>query len=158
MEDLLSRIARLSGILAASWVFLLLFTALAIDSAQAKQPYSVSQLVGTWFNIKASGTVAQVVIMGTNGGDFEVHPFAFCSPSNCDWGTNSAFRFSSSIVSTSAIGFHVIISVDSSTVYMQGHLVTGPQGQKWLEITTQQQFATSDPRKPFEVTEDFQLQ
>jgi hypothetical protein len=133
---------------------MVLLVHLAGGSAEAVQPPSVTKLLGTWVNTNANEQVAQVVISET-GGIFEVHPYASCTPTLCDWGAQPALRFSDNVESTITIGFQVTITSTSETDYMQGHLLAASPGV--LEITTQRKFASGDTRNDYEVTEDFQL-
>src|SRR5215470_7896096 len=130
----------------------ILFAYLGAKPVGAVQPQTLTDLAGTWVNTQTSGAVAQVIIAGP-----DVHPYGFCSPTNCDWGSHSALFFSNGISSSTAIGFQVTIDLTSQTEYLQGHLITGPAGQRLLEITTQTTFPQGDSRNNYEVTEDFQI-
>jgi hypothetical protein len=116
--------------------FTVLLALFVTSSAQAKQPTSVSELLGTWVNVKSDGGIAQVVITDA-GGNFEVHPYGFCSPTFCDWGAHPALRFSAGVTSSTAIGFQVTIDFTSEAEYMQGHLIKTLLAR---EITTQTRF------------------
>jgi len=126
--------------------------------AEAKQPPNASALLGTWVNVKNTGFfgLARIVITDVSG-DFEVHPYGFCSPTLCDWGMHPAFRFSSSVVVGTAIGFNAVFGYILKSVYMQGHLIQTPTGQTLLEVTTQSRFVRLDSRYDYEKTERFQL-
>ncbi len=126
--------------------------------AEARQPPNASALLGTWVNVKNTGSfgLARIVITDVSG-DFEVHPYGFCSPTLCDWGMHPAFRFSSSVVVGTAIGFNAVFGYILKSVYMQGHLIQTPTGQTLLEVTTQSRFVRLDSRYDYEKTERFQL-
>ena len=126
--------------------------------AEAWPPPNASALLGTWVNVKNTGFfgLARIVITDVSG-DFEVHPYGFCSPTLCDWGMHPAFRFSSSVVVGTAIGFNAVFGYILKSVYMQGHLIQTPTGQTLLEVTTQSRFVRLDSRYDYEKTERFQL-
>ncbi len=126
--------------------------------AEAWPPPNASALLGTWVNVKNTGSfgLARIVITDVSG-DFEVHPYGFCSPTLCDWGMHPAFRFSSSVVVGTAIGFNAVFGYILKSVYMQGHLIQTPTGQTLLEVTTQSRFVRLDSRYDYEKTERFQL-
>jgi hypothetical protein len=140
-------------------VFWVLLASVEINSAEARQPPNAAPLLGTWVNTKNYGGLAKVIITDVSG-NFEVHPYGFCSPTLCDWGAHPAFRFSSGIGSSTAIGFQVTINQYSNgrlfvTRYMQGHLLKTSTGQTLLEITQQSIFVPTDFRYDYELTEDF---
>jgi hypothetical protein len=68
-----------------------------------------------------------------------------------------AFRFSNSVVSSTAVGFNTVFPYILKSVYMQGHLIQTPTGQTLLEVTTQSRFVRLDSRLDYEKTERFQL-
>src|SRR5436190_11980603 len=124
--------------------------------AEAKQPTNAAPLLGTWVNIKTTGGLVKVVITDVSG-DFEVHPYGYCSPTLCDWGMHPAFRFSSSVVVRTAIGFNAVFPISLKNVYMQGHLIQTPTGQTLLEVTTQRRFLRLSNEVDYERTERFRL-
>ena len=146
------------GIFVAATRILLLLATLGSSLAEAGQPTNASALLGTWVNVKNTDffSVARIVITDVSG-DFEVHPYGYCSPTLCDWGMHPAFRFSSSVVVGTAIGFNAVFGYILKSVYMQGHLIQTPTGQTLLEVTTQSRFVRLDSRYDYEKTERFQL-
>jgi len=144
------------GRLASAIALVVLLTGLGSSPVEAKQPTNASPLLGTWVNTKTTGGLAKVVITDVSG-DFEVHPYGFCSPTPCDWGMHPAFRFSNSVVVGRAVGFNAVFGYILKSVYMQGHLIQTPTGQTLLEVTTQSRFVRLDSRYDYEKTERFQL-
>jgi hypothetical protein len=132
--------------------------ALSSKPAKARPPLNESALVGTWVNVKSTSGLVKIVITGSNG-SLTLHPYGACSPTPCDWGSHAAFPFSTSVVSSSAMGFNVTILFTFETVRLQGHLVTTSTGQRLLEVTSQTQFTTrGDTRFNYERTENFKRQ
>src|SRR5437667_11706196 len=147
------------GIFVAATRILLLLATLGSSLAEAGQPTNASALLGTWVNVKNTDffSVARIVITDVSG-NFEVHPYGSCSPTLCDWGAHPALRFSSSVGSSTAIGFQVTINFTFASSYLQGHLIKTPTGQTLLEITRQTRFLLrGDLRNDYEQTERFQL-
>jgi hypothetical protein len=143
------------GRVAYTTALIVVLAGFGANSAHAKQPLNVSPLLGTWVSTTADGGVAQVVITDV-GGNFQVHPYGSCSPTFCDWGSQPAWRFSSGVTSTTAIGFQVTINSTLAASYLQGHLIKTPTGQTLLEITTQRRFMLrGDQRSDYELTERF---
>src|SRR3989442_16022735 len=79
------------GRLASAIALVVLLTGLGSSPVEAKQPTNASPLLGTWVNTKTTGGLAKVVITDVSG-DFEVHPYGFCSPTFCDWGMRKSAR------------------------------------------------------------------
>ncbi len=146
------------GIFVAATRILLLLATLGSSLAEAGQPTNASALLGTWVNVKNTDffSVARIVITDVSG-DFEVHPYGYCSPTLCDWGMHPAFRFSSSVVVRTAIGFNAVFPISLKNVYMQGHLIQTPTGQTLLEVTTQRRFLRLSNEVDYERTERFRL-
>src|SRR5213593_3528442 len=144
------------GRLASAIALVVLLTGLGSSPVEAKQPTNASPLLGTWVNTKTTGGLAKVVITDVSG-DFEVHPYGYCSPTLCDWGMHPAFRFSSSVVVRTAIGFNAVFPISLKNVYMQGHLIQTPTGQTLLEVTTQRRFLRLSNEVDYERTERFRL-
>jgi len=149
---------RLSPACALCTIALLIVFSFEIPSAQARQPTNAAPLLGTLVNIAKTGGLAEVVITDVSG-NFQVHPFASCSPTFCDWGSHPALRFSSAgISSNTAGGFQVTVATSVATRYLQGHLIRTPTGQTLLEVTTQSKFTNvRDFRYDYELVERFRL-
>ena len=159
LEEEMDRITRNQtfGMFVAATRILVLLAVLG-SLAEAWPPPNASALLGTWVNVKNTGSfgLARIVITDVSG-DFEVHPYGFCSPTPCDWGMHPAFRFSNSVVVGTAVGFNAVFGYILKSVYMQGHLIQTPTGQALLEVTTQSRFVRLDSRYDYEKTERFQL-
>jgi hypothetical protein len=133
-----------------------LIATLGSSLAEARQPTNASPLLGTWVNVNSTGVLARIIITDVSG-DFEVHPYGFCSPTLCAWpALFPALRFSNSISSTTAIGFNGV-SYSYATRYMEGHLIKTPTGQTLLEVTTQIKFPDRDSRQDYQMTERLRL-
>jgi len=64
-------------------------------SAQAFQGAGSSRMDGDWRSVDhAPGNFAEIVIEGNN-----IHPYAACNPTACDWGVIKAMSFGSSVQS-----------------------------------------------------------
>lgn len=146
------------GVFVAATRIIVLVAALGGVLAEARQPINASALLGTWVNINTTSRGLVRIVITDVSGDFEVHPYGSCSPTPCDWGMHPALRFSSSVGSSTAVGFNVVIITSFKTSYMQGHLIKSSTGQTLLEVTTQSKFTQrGDLREDYEMTERFQL-
>ena len=64
-------------------------------SAQAFPGAGSNRMDGDWRNVdRAPGNFAEIVIEGNN-----IHPYAACNPTACDWGVIKAMSFGSSVQS-----------------------------------------------------------
>jgi hypothetical protein len=121
-----------------------------------KLPSNPSALTGTWTAVKSEGGLTQITI-AESGGAFQIHPYGACSPTDCDWGVQSATQFSDSPTSSTPVGFQSSINQGFASRFLQGHLILSSTGETLLEVTTQSTFVASDARYDYELTEDFQL-
>jgi hypothetical protein len=119
-------------------------------------PSNPPTLTGVWTAVKSYGGLTRVIVT-ESGGTFQIHPFGSCSPTDCDWGVQSASQFGNSPSSSTSVGFQSSINQTFASRFLQGHLILSTSGETLLEITTQTTFATRDPRYDYELAEDFQL-
>src|SRR5947208_15612581 len=111
LEEEMDRITRNQtfGMFVGATRILVLLAVLG-SLAEAWPPPNASALLGTWVNVKNTGCLGLARIVNTDvSGDFEVHPYGFCSPTSCAWGLRGAIRFSHSVVVATAVGYNAVL-------------------------------------------------
>jgi hypothetical protein len=92
------------------------------DSIAAAHIVSPSALDGTWTNVDSATRDIIKVVITTAGGKTTVQTFGACTPSPCNWGSETALVYAASVSSSSGIAFTTSYKFSFANVILTGHL------------------------------------
>ncbi|MEJ2008256.1 MAG: hypothetical protein P8Z30_08895 [Acidobacteriota bacterium] len=123
---------------------------LGVFAAASPLHAQLANFQGSWNNTN-SGTrsLVRLVIRGT-----QVHPYAACHPSPCDWGELDAVAYGPSVAAAVQRSAEALVAI-RHTSFSVVILMIEPSRNHDLKVSTFTRFTDNSGRAPYTVTEFF---
>ena len=93
-----------------------------VETTVAPAAISAIPVEGTWSNSDPATRGIAKIVIGAAGQDVNVHAFAACSPTPCDWGAVQGSTYANGVGSNTAVGFIAQYKLRFKETTMAGHL------------------------------------
>ena len=115
---------------------------------------SLAQFAGDWSNVDSNTGGITTLNIGISGNSAQVHAWGKCHPTDCDWGTVSAFAFAPDVSSDLASQAQALMAIFDAG-FSETTLFIKPQGNR-LSVQSYTRFKDGSGRSNYASSNVFQ--